>query len=93
MEFWMPTLEAIVEQLTDQNHQDFRIWLTSTPTPAFPVSVLQSSVKMTLEPPSGLRSNLMRTYANYDQKMLNDCAKPDEYKKLIFAFAFFHACV
>ena len=35
----------------------------------------------------------MRTYANYDQKTLNDCAKPDEYKKLTFAFAFFHACV
>lgn len=48
---------------------------------------------MTLEPPSGLRSNLMRTYANYDNKTLNDCAKPDEYKKLTFAFAFFHACV
>lgn len=89
----MPRLEAIVEQLTDQNHEDFRIWLTSTPTPAFPVSVLQTSVKMTLEPPSGLRSNLMRTYADIDTKELNDCSKPDEYKKLMFAFSFFHAFV
>jgi len=93
MEFWMSRLEAIVEQMSDQNHEDFRIWLTSTPTPAFPVSVLQTSVKMTLEPPSGLRSNLMRTYADIDTKELNDCSKPDAYKKLIFAFSFFHACV
>lgn len=93
MEFWMPRLEAIVEQLTDTNHPEFRIWLTSTPTPSFPVAVLQASVKMTLEPPSGLRSNLLRTYANFDTKALNDCAKPEAYKKLVFAFSFFHAIV
>lgn len=89
----MARLEAIVEQLTDQNNPDFRIWLTSMPTAAFPVSILQCSVKMTLEPPSGLRSNLMRTFADYDTKQLNDCSKPDAYKKLIFAFSFFHACL
>jgi len=72
---------------------EFRIWLTSMPSPAFPVSVLQTSVKMTLEPPSGLKSNLARTYANVDDKMLNDCAKPSEYKKLLFAYSLFHAII
>jgi len=72
---------------------EFRIWLTSMPSPAFPVSVLQTSVKMTLEPPSGLKSNLMRTYANLDDRMLNDCAKPSEYKKLLFAYSLFHAII
>lgn len=48
---------------------------------------------MTLEPPTGLRSNLLRTYANYETKELNDCVKPEAYKKLIFAFSFFHACI
>jgi dynein heavy chain len=63
------------------------------PSGAFPVSVLQCSVKMTMEPPTGIRSNLLRTYANLDNRMLNDCAKPAEYKKLLFAFSFFHAIV
>jgi len=48
---------------------------------------------MTLEPPTGLKSNLLRTYANLDNKMLNDCKKPKEFKMLMFAFSFFHAIV
>lgn len=90
---WMPRLEAIIEQLSEENHPDFRIWLTSMPSPDFPVSVLQTSVKMTMEPPTGLRSNLLRTYAMLDNRQLNDCQKPNEFKKLMFAFSFFHAIV
>jgi dynein heavy chain len=63
------------------------------PSPNFPVSILQTSVKMTMEPPTGLRSNLLRTYAALDNKVLNDCKKVDAYKKLMFSFSFFHAIV
>jgi len=90
---WMPKLESIIENLSESNNPDFRIWLTSMPSPHFPVSVLQTSIKMTMEPPTGLRSNLLRTYGNLDNKQLNDCAKPREYKMLMFAFSFFHAIV
>lgn len=48
---------------------------------------------MTLEPPTGIRSNLLRTYANLDNRALNDCTKPNEFKKLVFAFSLFHAIV
>lgn len=48
---------------------------------------------MTLEPPTGIRQNMLRTYAVFDNKELNDCSKPKEFKKLLFGFALFHAVV
>mmetsp|Transcript_28799 Transcript_28799/g.26022 ORF Transcript_28799/g.26022 Transcript_28799/m.26022 type:complete len:162 (+) Transcript_28799:1409-1894(+) len=90
---WMPELEKICENLDDKLNDDFRLWLTSMPTAAFPISVLQNSVKMTLEPPTGLKSNLLRTYGAIDDKDLSECKKPDVYKKLLFGFALFHAIV
>ena len=90
---WMPRLEVIVENLNDSLHRDFRIWLTSMPCKEFPVSTLQNSVKMTIEPPSGLRANLIRTYANLDTKELNETQNPAVYQKLLFGFCFFHAII
>ena len=90
---WMPRLEVIVENLDESNHRDFRMWLTSMPCKEFPVSTLQNSVKMTLEPPKGLRSNMLRTYASLDNRELNEVSKPEVYKKLLFGFCFFHAIV
>lgn len=90
---WLPKLEAIVEGLNEDINPGFRLWMTSMPSPKFPVSVLQNSVKMTMEPPTGLRSNLLQTYELFDDKQLMDCKKPNEYRKILFSFSFFHAIV
>ena len=57
---WLPTLERIVEDFKpDQVHESFRLWLTSKPSPHFPVAVMQVSVKMTKEPPRGPRRSVV----------------------------------
>jgi dynein heavy chain, axonemal len=48
---------------------------------------------MTLEPPKGLRNNLLRTYSNLSDKELNDCKKPEIFKKLLFSLCLFHAII
>jgi dynein heavy chain len=89
---WLPELEQICEQINPaETHNDYRLWLTSMPTAAFPALLLQNGVKMTNEPPKGVRANLMGSYSKFDDRVLEECKKPEIYKKLVFAFCFFHA--
>ena len=89
---WMPELERIVEQMSpDETHPDYRLWLTSMPSPHFPALILQNGVKMTNEPLAGLRANLAYSFSRFDDRILNDCDQPEAYKKVVFGFAFFHA--
>jgi dynein heavy chain len=62
---WMGTLAEMVQTFSQGGgnniHDHFRLWLTSYPSSEFPVSILQNSVKLTNEPPNGIRANLMRS--------------------------------
>nr|KAJ3421411.1 Dynein heavy chain 1, axonemal [Polyrhizophydium stewartii] len=91
---WMPSLDRIIDSITmDKVHRDFRLWLTSMPTPKFPVTILQNGVKTTLEPPNGIKANLMRNYSTFSEDFLSQCLKPNEWKKLLFSLCFFHAVI
>lgn len=49
---WMPKLDKIVDTLqSGKVHKNFRLWLSSSPHPDFPISILQVAIKMTTEPP------------------------------------------
>ncbi|EGT58333.1 hypothetical protein CAEBREN_28930, partial [Caenorhabditis brenneri] len=48
-------------------HQNFRLWLTTEADHRFPSMMLQQSLKITFEPPPGVRNNLLRTYTQIDK--------------------------
>jgi len=91
---WLPKLEAILEATTGTGeHPDYRLWLTSMPAPQFPVAILQNGVKLTQEPPRGIKANLMRTFLDLSEKEYLDCTKGTEFRKLLFGLAFYHALI
>ena len=76
---WMPQLDKLVEQLqVEEPHPEFRLWLSSSPHPEFPISILQAGIKMTTEPPKGLKANLKRLYNLVTEQQFNRCSKPDK---------------
>ncbi|CAF1063283.1 unnamed protein product [Rotaria sordida] len=92
---WMPDLEKIVENLSiEKVHPLFRLWLSSSPSPQFPISILQSGIKITTEPPKGIKANMKRLYALIDEQDFaekNRQTRPEKYKRLLFCLCFFHS--
>ena len=77
-----PWLDAAVTQMQLQ-----------PPSPSSPVTVLQNVIKITNEPPKGLRANLGRTFQDITPEIYEGGTKSREFKKLPFGLAFFHAAL
>ena len=91
---WMPQLERLVEELALEPNlsDDFRLWLTSFPNLHFPIPVLQNAVKMTYEPPKGLRANMQSTWRAMDGTSFDRCsACTPTWRRLLFGLTTLHA--
>jgi len=98
---WMPTLEKIIDALcvaaakggAGAPHKNFRLWLSSSPHPQFPIAILQRSIKLTTEPPKGIRANLVRLYNLLDPNEFSSRSAnaPGTYAKLLFSLSWFHS--
>jgi dynein heavy chain len=88
---WLKKLEVIIEGIKNPD-KNFRLWLTTEPTEKMPLGILQRSLKVTTEPPDGLRLNMKSSYSKINDDDLNSCIHPD-FKSLVYVLAFFHGVI
>lgn len=63
------------------------------PSEKFPVSILQNGIKITNEPPKGLRNNILGSYLGIDEATFNECSKPIAVRRLMWGLCFFNALI
>jgi len=91
MPIWLIELEKRIERNAPDAHPDFRLFLTSDPSNTIPVALLQRSIKLTQEPPPGLKALVKRSWLCFDDKTWDESSKQAEMKTMVFALSYFHA--
>lgn len=69
---WLGTLEKLLEQQAEGSHENFRVFVSAEPssTPEghiIPQGILENSIKITNEPPTGMQANLHKALDNFNQ--------------------------
>ncbi|XP_055022499.1 LOW QUALITY PROTEIN: dynein axonemal heavy chain 6-like [Boleophthalmus pectinirostris] len=93
---WMLAMEELIKTFSEPDtkiHENFRLFLSSMPTKVFPVTVLQNSVKVTNEPPKGLRANMRRAFTEITTNFFEDHVLGNHWRKIVFGICFFHAII
>uniref|UniRef100_T1J4J2 AAA+ ATPase domain-containing protein n=1 Tax=Strigamia maritima TaxID=126957 RepID=T1J4J2_STRMM len=91
---WMIKLENIIKNMIEDPrplHPNFRLFLSSMPLKGFPVSILQCAVKVTVEPPKGLRANLKGAMLNIPTTFIEDHIMQLHWRRMVFSLMFYHA--
>uniref|UniRef100_A0A3P9C2G1 Dynein axonemal heavy chain 6 n=1 Tax=Maylandia zebra TaxID=106582 RepID=A0A3P9C2G1_9CICH len=93
---WMLAMEELIKTFTESDtsvHENFRLFLSSMPTKVFPVTVLQNSIKVTNEPPKGLRANMRRAFTEITSSFFERHILGRQWRKIVFGICFFHAII
>lgn len=69
---WLGTLEKLLEQHAEGSQENFRVFVSAEPssTPEghiIPQGILENSIKITNEPPTGMHANLHKALDNFNQ--------------------------
>lgn len=95
---WLPSLEKKLEQYSAESHESYRVFISAEPAASadshiIPQGILESAIKITNEPPTGMQANLHKALDNFNQETLEMCAREAEFKSILFALCYFHAVV
>ncbi|XP_033960741.1 dynein axonemal heavy chain 11 [Pseudochaenichthys georgianus] len=95
---WLGSLEKLLERCCEGSHPDYRVFMSAEPAPTpqehiIPQGILENAIKITNEPPTGMHANLHAALDNFDQDILDQCSREQEFKTILFSLCYFHACV
>ena len=91
VKYWLMDLERIYDDMDVKTNPNYRLWLTTQVMEGFPVGILKSSIKITIQSEVGIRQSVLNTYSNILDLDLNPQKNSEKFKTLFFGLALFHA--
>jgi dynein heavy chain len=67
----------------------FRLYVSSDPATSIPIGLLERSIKLTNEPPEGLKANMKRAFTFFNKADIEE--KDPKIKTILFALCYFHS--
>jgi len=89
---WLIELEKILDSFGGEagsGNANFRLFLSSEPSVGVPIGILDRSIKLTNEPPTGLKNNMKRSWTYFNREDIED--KDPKIKSILFALCYFHS--
>ncbi|XP_076454452.1 dynein beta chain, ciliary-like [Babylonia areolata] len=95
---WLPKLEKKMEEYAEESNKNYRLFISAEPAGSpeshiIPQGILESAIKITNEPPTGMFANIHKALDNFNQETMEMCAKETEFKSILFSLCYFHAVV
>lgn len=72
----------------DGSNPTFRLFISSDPANSIPIGLLEKSIKLTNEPPMGVKQNLKRAFTFFNKEDIEE--KEGRVKSILFALCYFH---
>ncbi|XP_030080192.1 dynein beta chain, ciliary [Drosophila hydei] len=95
---WLSSLEKKIEASLINVNPKYRLFLSAEPAAdpmnhILPQGILESAIKITNEPPTGMMANIHKALDNFTDETLEMCSKETEFKAILFSLCYFHAVV
>ncbi|KDO33137.1 hypothetical protein SPRG_01949 [Saprolegnia parasitica CBS 223.65] len=89
---WLLELDKWLANLEPESgrvHKEFRVFISSDPSPRIPIGVLDKAIKLTNEPPTGLKANVKRALCAFSKAYVDDLEPRT--RGILFGMCYFHS--
>lgn len=89
---WLLELEKKLDVFANEGpHPNYRLFLSADPSPLIPIGLLERSIKLTNEPPQGMKQNMKRAFTFWPKEQIED--KDPKIKTILFGLCYFHSAM
>lgn len=93
MPIWLRVLEKKLDAfILEGSHINFRLFLTADPSSGIPIGILDRSIKLTNDPPMGLKANINKAITFFPREEVDE-KMDSKVKCILFGLCFFHSIV